>query len=288
MSVMETTNPKYIIGTGWWCAPTDTRQQLIGSDVIRGQDFHSLWYESLLSASSPLRIFMVDSASPIPPPFDPGDNIIEYVRLTQNAGHSTNHSGHYAGWTASVILGIEYALLCDVDYFVYVEQDALLYGRGIIEHCIGQMNTPFMFGSSEGTPQPLQQSFFIIRKDGYRQFLSRIHALNSRDSRLSPEWKFEVSAKKYNLWVSNNFLPWILNHRGGRPARLISRNVPGYDVLPIGFGRTRPIRFDIPYYYFQHGSERELHQYFNQLPDTIQDRVLGKSPRLEFLRKPII
>ena len=69
------------------------------------------------------------------------------IRLPRNPGHATVHTGHYSGWTASVLYSLEYALAADIDYLVYVEQDVLLYGQGIIEHCIARMRKPLMFGT---------------------------------------------------------------------------------------------------------------------------------------------
>jgi len=50
--------------------------------------------------------------------------------------------------------------------------------------------------------------------------------------------------------------------------KLINLSLPylkGYDILPVGFGRTRPIHFQKEYFYFQHGSEDELNKYFQAL-----------------------
>lgn len=40
---------KYIIGSGWWCAGDnrDDGAELIGHDLIRGVNFHRLWYREL-------------------------------------------------------------------------------------------------------------------------------------------------------------------------------------------------------------------------------------------------
>ena len=86
---------------------------------------------------------------------------------TENAGYSINHTGHLCGVVRAHLFGISYALINEVDYWVYVEQDALLYGAEIVEKCIDRMKRPYMFGSGEGTPQPTQHSLMIIRKDGY-------------------------------------------------------------------------------------------------------------------------
>jgi len=258
----------YVIGSGWWCASTpeqDQREKLLGSDQIRGRDFHQLWYQSVTRNCSPEKIIIVDSASPIKPELADDDRI-EFVSLSNNAGHSTHHTGIYCGWTRSVLLGLQYAIANDADYFVYVEQDVLLAGAGIIEHCIEHMTTPYMFGSGAGTPQLLQQSFFIIAKPGMERFLSRLMLISWRDCEMCPEDKFVVASAQGSLRFSN----FLIRNKPARGRKnLINRKIVpalikgsiGYTELPIGFGRARPIDFSAPYFYFQHGSEEEIKRY---------------------------
>ena len=44
--------------------------------------------------------------------------------------------------------------------------------------------------------------------------------------------------------------------------KLISKFHKSFDELPIGYGRSRPINFSEPFLYFQHGSEKELAEYY--------------------------
>ena len=108
----------YIIGSGWWCgeANPDDKRKILGSDIIRGKEFHKLWYESVCRFTSPEKIFIVDSASPVKPDLNKDDDRIEFFSLTTNAGHSTLHTGKYCGWTRAVLAGIYYAHMCDADY----------------------------------------------------------------------------------------------------------------------------------------------------------------------------
>jgi hypothetical protein len=179
----------YMIGSGWWCtenAPRVPGRPYHGSDVIRTAEFHHLWSAVLDELTSPKGVLLVDSASPSPPPIT--NRTYRSITLPRNPGHASVHTGHYSGWTASVLHCLEYALSADIDYLVYVEQDVLLHGQGIIEHCIERMRKPLMFGSGAGTPQPLQQSFFIVRKDGMRAFLAGLHAIGQPDRVIVPEW----------------------------------------------------------------------------------------------------
>lgn len=87
----------------------------------------------------------------------------------------------------SVLHSMSYAQNCNCDYYVYIEQDVLLSGKGIVEHCIKNMRKPYMFGKCNTFKNPLQQSFFIIRKDYIDKFLSNIYSINYTDQKISPE-----------------------------------------------------------------------------------------------------
>ena len=167
----------YVLTTGWWCdldVDRENRLEYFGSDNIRKADFHLQWYEAIDRFTNPKKIIIVDSASPVPPPYNHEDDRIEHIRLTENAGYSINHKGHLSGVIRAHLYGISYALVNEVDYWVYVEQDALVYGPEIVEHCIDYIKRPYMFGSGKGTLQPVQHSLMIIRKDGYLNYINRI------------------------------------------------------------------------------------------------------------------
>ena len=189
----------YIIGSGWWCSGTekDERTELLGSNMIREKGFHSLWYKSIVNNSSPEKIVIVDSNSPVKPILE-DDERLEFISLNLNAGHSTNHVGKFSGYSRAIFVCLEYARQCEADYFVYVEQDALLQGNGIIEHCIEQMeNKPYMFGAGDGTGGILQQSFFIIKTAAIAEFIKRLKSIEYTDNEMSPEDKFHVAACKF-------------------------------------------------------------------------------------------
>lgn len=267
---------RYVIGTGWWCTNQDhdgaTRLQTYGDDQIRSECFNEKWYQSISDNTNPQQIIIVDSASPIPPPIIDIDSRIQYLRLNENGGHATNLKGKYCGWTRSVIVGLSYTLCCDADYFVYVEQDVLLSGRGIIEKCIETMKTNYMFGETSSIQQPLQQSFFVIKRQGIERFLSRLYRINRSDYEFSPEEKFVICSGSM-LSPLCAFPPRGRNIMRKRCRVLIRRCIQllsklsfghfflGFDLCPFGCGRERPIDFRSEYYYFQHGTESELLEY---------------------------
>jgi hypothetical protein len=180
--------------------------------------------------------------------------------LPFNAKHATEHLGQWSGWTRSVLLSGHYALNTDADYFVYIEQDCLLQGNGIVDYCISVMTKDLMFGPGDGTPQPLQQSFFIVRRRSLRRFLNNLASLCATDRDLPPEWKFIFSCWR----------PMVLGANLGiwkrRSIRRVAHRVARcffYDPLPIGSGRARPIPTNNAYYYFQHGTTEDIEAYLN-------------------------
>ena len=254
----------YVIGSGWWCADKnlDSRAELLGDDEIRGHKFHQLWYEAICRYTSPEKIIIVDSCSPSKPLLNSKDDKLEFISLNVNGGHSTNHKEKFCGYTRAILLGLEYALQCEADYYVYVEQDALIYGEGIIEHCISKMTKPYMFGSGDGTPGLLQQSFFIMRRDAILAFKNKLNAIDQADNQLSPEIKFHIACStgpaQLLAYIKQQSLVSNLYKKIDWQCFKYLRN---WQDLPIGLGRARPIKFDAPYFYFQHGCKDELKAY---------------------------
>ena len=254
---------KYVLSSGWWCAAgtTDTRDTLFGDDYIRSAQFHELWYQSITRFTAPEKILVVDSASPQKPTLQPDDPRYEFISLNRNPGHSTNHSGRFSGYSRSILLGMEYALQCEADYYVFVEQDALLFGEGIIENSINKMKKPFAFGDGKGTPQPLQQSFFIVAMEEVERFKNRIQSLRQPDRILSPEDKFLIASNRYPTMLGSRILSRSEKLGGKNLKWLYRKHICNYQTLPFGYGRVRPINFDDPFFYFQHGTQEELEKY---------------------------
>lgn len=259
----------YTIGSGWWCTEDDDEKtnplrQTYGDDVVRSLSFFDLWLDSIKRTTKPHSIAVVDSRSPVKPDQQLQAQVA-WLELPFNARHSTNHLGKWAGWTRSVLLGGQYALLSDTEYFVYVEQDCLLFGTGIIEHCIDKMDRDFMFGSGEGTPQPLQQSFFIIKKQRLAQFLANLSALKQDDKDLSPEWKFVYATWRPFVIAAN--LGLLKRHRVKHWVLHLARKY-FFQELPVRGGRARPLPQDDAFYYFQHGTAQELQGYYDRIAQT--------------------
>lgn len=262
----------YIITTGWWCDndTTDDRDKKFGSAALRKVEFFDLWHRCVTCNSNAKKIIVIDSASPVVPKREKFDQV-HWVRLDHNPGHSTKHTGKYSGVTYAHVLGMIYALLEDVDYWVYVEQDALISGSDIVEYAISKMKHGIMFGYGKGTPQPMQQSFMIFRKEAIAHFLNKLARIEERDGIISPEMKFAIAASPiFGLFprLTSSTLT-----RGGLFAAIVSRLITkfanlgfgGFTGLPFGYGRQRPIDFASKYFYFQHGTEQELEAFISEV-----------------------
>ncbi len=154
----------------------------------------------------------------------------------------------------------------EVEYWVYIEQDALIYGDDIIEKCIGKMKKPYMFGAGFGTPQPSQQSLMIIRTEYIPIFIKNFNDIKAKDNKISPETKFSIATSRvlkrlpeflfYDIHTYNlkNKLLWKL-----------FKIFQGFDTVPFGYGRVRPIDFNDKYFYFQHGNKKELDMFMQKI-----------------------
>ena len=109
---------------------------------------------NLVSASPALSVPGPDShhrhASPIKPNLQSRDDV-QWIELDRNYGHPNDirvGSIHtkYSGFTRSVIMGAMYALSCDADFYVYVEQDALLFGDDFLMHALGDSTDDILLG----------------------------------------------------------------------------------------------------------------------------------------------
>ena len=253
----------YVIGTGWWCSDQPDavvnpgRKKNLGSDTQREVAFFKVWLENIQRICTPDSIVVVDSASPVKPEPELRAQT-SWVELPFNARHATDHIGQWSGWTRSVMMSGYYVLATEAKYLVYVEQDCLVNGKGVIERCIAGMKTGLMFGSGDGTPQPIQQSFFLVRRDRLPAFLKNLADLEQKDAELSPEWKFVYATWRPFIIAAN--LGLMKRRKWRRFAVWLAQRY-FFDTLPVGAGRSRPVPFDQPDYYFQHGTEEEISQH---------------------------
>lgn len=261
-------NYKYIIASGWWCTDSDARREkfLNGDDAIRGVEFHDVWASFIKKYSSPQEVVIVDSHSPIKPGWRRDLIDLNVLELSTNLGHASSLSGHqkYCGWSASVLLSMQYVMLSDVEFYVYVEQDALIIGEGVIEELIQSMGEGinFLFGGTSASGQPLQQSFFIVRKSYLDRFVGNYLAIPYTDNEICPEVKFAIATSPLFPFIPKFLFKQYLNSFHGKIVRrfvvYLAKLIGGYKCMGIGFGRDRPIDFLSEKLYFQHGDSKEI------------------------------
>lgn len=239
---MKEKNHKIVVGSGWWCSGKRS-QWNIGDDLIRSPDFFQLWHRQVLKYINPEKIIVVDSNSPIKP--NP-ENLekVEFISLDKNYGHANDIradlvDGKICGFNRAIILSATYAMCCDADYYVYIEQDCVIKGHGFVEKAIGGQEFDFFCGQrTEGgqglhgnTAAPmLQQSVQIVKKSKLETFISKLINAPESDGEMSPERKME-------------------------------RDMAPYGLLQVPYGRSRPIDFTLSHYYAQHFTRDELLQF---------------------------
>ena len=258
---------KYILASGWWSceAHEDTRQLTYGSDFIRSEHFHSLWRKSINKFCSPEEIIIVDSASPVKP--DINDDI-KWLELSENFGHATNHTGKYSGYSRAIFVSMVYAYFNDYDYWVYIEQDCLVYGQDIIENIIkDNHNKKIIYGNGQGTSQPIQQSFMIFHKDALLSFIRRYCRFNATDLELSPEKKFYFAANAITCYLPSQILKYIYTGSKNKyiaySKNIIKKFISTMDqfgTISYGYGRDKPVDFACDFFYVQHLSDDEIEQ----------------------------
>ncbi|KZN51373.1 hypothetical protein [Pseudoalteromonas luteoviolacea] len=260
---------KYIIASGWWCDDdkADDRAAKYGNSELRKVGFFDKWYEAIRKNASPHQIVVVDSHSPVKPDLSKYENLV-WLEKDRNAGHSTKHKGKYCGVTISFLTSLMHVYCSEADYWVYIEQDALIKGPGIIEHAIQKMTKPMMFGDGWGTPQPMQQSFMIIKREYIPTFIAQLCRISAKDCEISPEYKFAIASSKILSVMPECFFKGI--EKGTFLQKVLAKMtfyfantdfMSDSSLLPFGYGRARPINFNDDYFYFQHGDESELNNY---------------------------
>ena len=268
----------YLISSGWWCDELgigEKRTNQIGDDYIRSRNFHQLWYRCIKRFSNPGAIYIVDSASPTILILNE-DEI--FVSLQKNYGHSVNCTVRLCGVSRAIALGMYYAYINSFEYWVYIEQDALVFGDGIVEHCIDfmrQSRCPILFGDGRGTPQPMQQSFMLMHMDAIMPFLYEIDKIKSSDREISPEWKFSIAANSLLRLIPEGLFRGALSpdkhSRIGAITRrlMVAATTIGKKNIAtcplVGYGRARPIQFNDSHFYFQHGTREELDRFMEKL-----------------------
>ncbi len=245
--------PKVVVGSGWWCAESP-HDWTIGSPATRSVAFFDIWYRQLVRCLQPDRIVITDSAAPVKPDYL-SYPAVHWIDLDRNYGHANDlRTGRirtkYSGFTRALVNGAMYALCCDADFYVYVEQDCLLHGKDFLKHAVGDAAEDILMGratekgrglrGAPAAPMP-QQSLVIVRNVGLPRFIEGIVNAPYTDGELSPE---------------------MIMHDRLAPV----------GFLHVPYGRSRPIDFKRSHFYAQHLDDDELQRFLSLVGVRLRDQ----------------
>jgi hypothetical protein len=246
--------PKVVVGSGWWCAQQPHKWSL-GTDSSRSIAFFDVWYRQVVRCLHPHRIVVTDSASPIKPDYLSYAGV-QWIELDKNYGHPNDVrvgtvQTKYSGFTRSVINGAMYALCCDADFYVYVEQDCLLHGEDFLTQAVGPSTEEILLGAptengrgigGKMAAPMIQQSLMVVARPGLERFLQGLLGAPWTDGEKSPE------------------------------AIMRLRLVP-FGFVQVPYGRSRPINFARSHYYAQHLTDDELGLFLVQAGLELPERA---------------
>lgn len=211
-----------------------------------------------MKSLNPALIVVTDSNSPIKPNWRDFERVT-WIELDKNYGHANDiraglSKTKLSGTNRSKMMGASFALCCDADYFVYVEQDCLLRGEDFLKAAIGEQDFDFLCGERpEGgmglhgavAAPMLQDSVLIMKRHGMERYISNMIAAPETDGELSPEEKME-------------------------------RYMAPFGTLLVPYGRSRPIDFSRSHFYAQHFTRDELNAFLEvenlQFDDCFAER----------------
>lgn len=219
----------YIIGLGWWCdgsGKTEASKWNNSTDEIRRVGFFDDWYRSVSKNTNPVKIVAVDSKSPIKPDFAALG--IETIEMVGNYLHPDFGLKYVSAATRQVFMGAWYAFFNKAEYFVWVEQDCLLHGEGIIERAIENMGDADYSMGTWRHEYKLETCFMVFRCASLMKILQGF----LESTAPVPELRY---------WGLRNHLKFI--------------------PMPFGYGRNRPIKWDDEHFFAQHLTGYDLEMF---------------------------
>ena len=222
----------YIIGTGWWCpvnpnGPAGAVPQHT-TDWHRMKALCEVWVKHVQAYTSPAGIVVVDAASKRKPSFGGAQEIKLLRNFYPEDGSNGLFGTERTGGIRQIFMGGMYAMVNGADYFVWIEGDCLVHGKGIIEKAIQHMGDGDFSAAKWNHEYKLETCFMVFRCSSLPRIMARYLLIKAK----YPELKF--------FGVSDYFkLVW----------------------MPFGYGRSRPIDFDESHYFAQHLSKKELSEF---------------------------
>lgn len=220
----------YIIGTGWWCDGSTKKSPLHGEErVVDRMQVFNVWLASIKKYTNPDSIVVVDSASPAKPRFSKSGMMV--IPMTGNL-YGPDFGLKNGVATRQVFLGAFYALFNKADYYVWVEQDCLLCGEGIIERAIREMRDADYSAGLWNHPYKIETCFMIFRCSSVGKIFSKYFSEKSN----APELRY------WEMTKCLNFAP-----------------------ISFGYGRNRPICWEDEHFFAQQISQAEMDRFWGLL-----------------------
>lgn len=236
---------KIIVGTGWW-APDDLSQ----TTLTRHERIFPMWHHFVRKYIDPDGIVVINSANERKPDFNAYDDV-EVINLDKNygTGNAIRNGAiktKYNGWTRSCYLSCAYALACDADWFVYVEQDCLLRGPNLLQEATHSSIHPVWLGPVPGKGYK-PGTTELVQLAGFHQ----VSLIIARNDGLISLMKACVEGPYTD---------------GEKPAEVrLSENLGGkFNLIKIPFGRSRPLDLSAPVMYAQDWTREELKMFLEQ------------------------
>jgi hypothetical protein len=206
----------YVVGSGWWCSSPFARYHNHLHDP-KGEEiygFSRTWYDIVCKLTNPEKILIIDSDSPVKPLF--WDKDIAKIGMSKNFGKpdpAKNFHDQFgivlSGAQRALWLGVFYALFNGINYFVWLEQDCLIRGKGLIEYAIKNMgNADFSANVNENCDTKIETCFMIFRARNAFKMFDEYYSLKA----VGEENK-DAERKYFSL---SRRIPWAsLPFRGG-------------------------------------------------------------------------
>ncbi len=271
----------YVIGVGWWCDGTADGGWIGSYDFQRMPEFSQIWYHFVNKYTKPKKIIMIDNCSPLKPMF-PKDDRIEILKMDRNYHHvRSGHPGLWCGQMRGIMLQAFYALMCDADYFVFIEQDCLVRGENWVEKAIDHMkkhNAEISYGWKDHDYKA-DHTIIIVKNSAILDFIRNYALIEQSDYEVRPELKY-LFVHKDPKEVSH--FQWAIKKHNIQQATLSSpiRRL-NFVELPFPYGAVhgspkRNMDFTKPIISAQQWSKEELIEMLKGEGLTLEQFTKGK------------
>lgn len=243
----------YAIGVGWFCPDGGRTEEYDPYKKTRycipADEMFSVWQKNINAYCNPEAIIIVDSNSDVPPPYDHDDDRFVYIRMRKNFHPKLKEQKFIFGQiqrsaaSRQMYLSAMYAWVNDIDYYVWIEQDCMISGKGIIEAAIENMGDADISMGRLKQNITIEPCLTIFRTESFPQILTAYIDSKKGCPRDLPE-------RKYKFMNSENIVKFAWH--------------------PFGYGRDRPLDFTQKFLYAQRVTLEEMGQFKTRLESETQ------------------